>query len=135
MKKQAEINKTEKEWKEKLSPEEYNVLRKKSTELPFTGKYVKFDKKGEFVCKACGNVLFDSSEKFDSHCGWPSFYNAKKGSVEFKTDLSNGMIRKEVVCAKCKSHLGHVFKDAPQTPTGQRFCINSLALNFKGGEK
>lgn len=124
-------NKTNNEWKDKLSPEEYKVLREKGTEPPFSGKYVKFNKKGEFICKACGNVIFDSSTKFDSGCGWPSFYKAKKGAVEFKTDLSHGMIRKEVLCARCRSHLGHIFKDAPQTPTGDRFCINSIALNFK----
>lgn len=118
-------------WKEKLSPEEYNVLREKGTEKPFSGKYVKFDRTGKFVCRACGNVLFDSSTKFDSDCGWPSFYEAKKDSVEFKTDLSHGAIRKEVICSKCKSHLGHIFKDAPLTPTGNRFCINSVALDFK----
>lgn len=122
----------EEELKKKLSPEEYHVLRERGTELPFTGKYVKFDKKGEFVCKACGNVIFDSKTKFDSHCGWPSFYDARNGSVKFKEDLSHGMKRTEVVCANCGSHLGHVFKDSPQTPTGNRFCINSVALDFRG---
>jgi peptide-methionine (R)-S-oxide reductase len=120
--------------REKLSPEEFHVLREKGTEPPFSGKYVKFNKKGNFVCKFCGNVLFDSSTKFDAGCGWPSFYDAKKGSVKIKTDLSHGMARKEVVCALCGSHLGHVFKDAPQTPTGNRFCINSIALDFKDGK-
>lgn len=121
----------EEEFRKKLSPEEYHVLRERGTEKPNTGKYVKFSKEGKFLCKACGNVLFDSKTKFDSGCGWPSFYDAKKGSVEFKTDLSHFMIRKEVVCANCKSHLGHIFKDAPKTPTGNRFCINSVALDFK----
>lgn len=124
--------KKEEEFKKKLSPEEYHVLRESGTERPNTGKYVKFDKEGKFVCKACGNVLFDSSTKFDSGCGWPSFYDAKKGSVKFKTDFKMIVPRKEVVCAKCGSHLGHVFKDAPQTPTGKRFCINSVALDFEG---
>lgn len=119
-------------WRKKLSFEEFHVLREKGTERPFSGKFVKFDKKGEFICAGCGNALFDSKTKFDSGCGWPSFYDAKKGSAKFRTDLSNTMIRKEVVCAKCGGHLGHVFKDAPQTPTGNRFCINSAALKFKG---
>ena len=121
----------EDKFKKKLSPKEYHVLREKGTEKPFSGKYVKFDKKGEFVCKACGNVLFDSTTKFDHGCGWPSFYDAKKGSVKFKTDLTHFMVRKEVLCSKCGSHLGHIFKDAPQTPTGNRFCINSVAIDFK----
>jgi len=129
MKKEKLINETE--LKKKLTPEEYNVLREKGTERPFTGKYVNFNKKGEFVCKVCGNIIFDSSTKFDSDCGWPSFYDAKKDSVKFKTDLSHGMIRKEVLCAKCGSHLGHVFNDGPKEKTGKRFCINSVALDFR----
>lgn len=126
---------TEIDWKKKLSPEQYKVLREKETESPFSGKLLYNKKKGKYVCAACGNVIFDSSTKFDSSCGWPSFYDAKKGSVEIKNDLSHGMIRREVLCTKCGSHLGHVFKDAPQTPTGNRFCINSLALNFKENGK
>jgi len=125
------MERSEKEWKKKLSPEEYHVLREKGTEKPFSGKYVKFNKKGEFVCKACGNVIFDSSTKFESGCGWPSFSEARKDSVKFKTDLSHGMIRKEVLCVKCGSHLGHVFPELIKSPTGKRFCINSVALNFK----
>lgn len=121
----------EDEFKKKLTKKEYHVLRDKGTEKPYSGKFVNFNKKGDFVCKACGSVLFDSETKFDSNCGWPSFYNAKKGAVKFKTDLSHMMIRKEVICAKCGSHLGHIFKDAPETPTGNRFCINSVALDFK----
>ena len=121
----------EDEFKKKLTKEEYHVLRDKGTEKPFSGKFVNFNKKGDFVCKACGSVLFDSETKFDSNSGWPSFYDAKKGAVKFKTDLSHMMIRKEVICAKCGSHLGHIFKDAPKTPTGNRFCINSVALDFK----
>jgi len=125
------MKKSEKEWKEKLSPEEYHVLREKGTEAPFSGKYVKFNKEGKFVCKACENELFESGTKFNSGCGWPSFYNAKKGAVRFREDLSHGARRTEVICARCGSHLGHVFPDAPQTPTGKRYCINSIALGFK----
>jgi peptide-methionine (R)-S-oxide reductase len=123
--------KTEDEWKKKLTKEQYKVLREKETEKPFTGKLLYNKKKGKYICAACGNVIFNSSTKFDSNCGWPSFYDARKGSVKIKVDLSHGMIRREVLCAKCGSHLGHIFNDAPQTPTGKRFCINSIALNFK----
>ena len=126
--------KTEDEWKKKLTREQYKVLREKETEKPFTGKLLYNKKKGKYVCAACGNVIFDSSAKFDSECGWPSFYDARKDSVKIKVDLSHGMIRREVLCSKCGSHLGHIFNDAPQTPTGKRFCINSIALNFKDGK-
>jgi peptide-methionine (R)-S-oxide reductase len=123
--------KSEDYWKKKLTKEQYKVLREKETEKPFSGKLLYNKNKGKYVCAACGNVIFDSSAKFDSNCGWPSFYDAKKGSVKIKVDLSHGMIRREVLCAKCGSHLGHIFNDAPQNPGGKRFCINSLALNFK----
>lgn len=122
--------KSKQDWKKKLSPQQYHILREKGTELPFTGKYVLFDKKGKYVCAACGNELFDSKTKFTSACGWPSFYDAKKGSVKFTEDLSHGMKRIEATCAKCGGHLGHIFDDGPK-PTGKRFCINSIALNFK----
>lgn len=118
-------------WKKKLTKEQYHVLREKGTEMPFSGKYVKFDRKGKYVCAACGNELFDSKTKFDSSCGWPSFYDAKKDAVEFKKDMSHLMIRTEVICKKCGGHLGHVFGDGPK-PAGKRYCINSLALNFEG---
>lgn len=117
--------------KKKLTPEQYKVIVEKGTEKPFSGEYVNHNEKGEYVCPACGNVLFDSETKFDSHCGWPSFYDAKKGSIEFNEDNSLGMKRTEVVCAKCGGHLGHVFDDAPDMPTGKRFCINSVSLDFK----
>jgi peptide-methionine (R)-S-oxide reductase len=128
------VNKTDDQWREELSAEEFHVLREKGTERPFTGKYWNETANGEYVCAACGNVLFDSDTKFDSHCGWPSFYDARPGSVEFHEDNSYGMSRTEVTCAKCDSHLGHIFPDAPQTPTGQRYCINSVSVRLNKAE-
>lgn len=121
--------------KKKLTKLQKKVMEKGGTEEPFTGKYVKHTDKGDYVCARCGNPLFKSDVKFKSGTGWPSFYDAIPGSVEFKTDLKMIMPRKEVVCSKCGAHLGHVFKDAPQTPTGKRFCINSCALDFKKGKE
>lgn len=121
---------SEEEWRKLLSPEQYNVLRQKGTERPWSGKYVGTRKKGTYRCAACGNALFSSEAKFDSDCGWPSFTAPKAGdAVEFKLDMSLFMERTEVVCGKCGGHLGHVFDDG-SPPTGKRFCINSAAMVF-----
>lgn len=121
---------TEEEWAEKLTPEQYHILREKGTDTPFLGKYVTFDEKGVYRCAACQAPLFESEAKFYSKCGWPSFDKAIPGSVDFKTDTSYGMIRTEVTCHQCGSHLGHIFPDGP-TETKDRFCINSTALDFE----
>lgn len=122
--------KTEKDWKEKLSPEAYHILREKGTERAFTGKYDKHFEKGVYVCAGCSTKLFDSSSKFNSHCGWPSFDSALNEKVIELKDTSHGMIRVEIVCSNCGGHLGHVFPDGP-TKTGLRYCVNSLSLDFK----
>jgi peptide-methionine (R)-S-oxide reductase len=118
------------EWKKRLTPAQYDVLRKKGTEAPGTGVLLHNKDTGQYTCAACGAELFDSSVKFDSHSGWPSFYDAKPGAVVLTPDKSMGMARTEVTCANCGSHLGHLFDDAYDQPTGQRFCINSAALEF-----
>jgi peptide-methionine (R)-S-oxide reductase len=127
---ETKVNKTEEEWREALSPEQYEVLRRQGTEPPFTGRYVYSKDDGIYRCAACGNELFSSDTKFDSGTGWPSFYEpAAADRVELRQDSSHGMVRTEVVCARCGSHLGHVFDDGPN-PTGQRYCINSLSLDL-----
>ena len=113
-----------------LTTEQKAVLFEKATEAPFSGKLLTINDDGEYVCANCSSVLFSSDAKYDSGCGWPSFDSALAGSVEFKEDRSHGMLRTEVVCANCGSHLGHVFPDGPKETTGQRYCINSLSLNF-----
>jgi peptide-methionine (R)-S-oxide reductase len=129
--KEPTVIKSEEEWKKVLTPEQFHVLREKGTEAPFTNQYDHHFEKGTYSCAACGQELFTSDTKFDSGCGWPAFYAAQAGDrVKLTQDLSFGMIRTEVTCARCGSHLGHLFDDAPQTPTGQRYCINSVSLKF-----
>jgi len=125
------IKKTKENWKKILSSEEFHILREKGTELPFSGKFLYNKDKGVYVCGGCGNELFSSDAKFDSGSGWPSFWDVlSKDSVVLKSDYSTGVNRIEVLCGRCDGHLGHVFDDGPE-PTGKRYCINSLSLNFK----
>jgi peptide-methionine (R)-S-oxide reductase len=121
----------EEEFKKKLTPEQYRVLREKGTEMPGTGAYLHEKRKGTYNCAACGNPLFASDAKFDSGTGWPSFDTALSGAVKYIEDASHGMRRTEVVCANCGSHLGHVFDDGPQATTGKRYCMNSVCLDLK----
>lgn len=125
------IKKSDEQWRGDLSDLEYHVLRLAGTERPWTGELLEESRVGIYSCRGCGAELFRSEAKFDSHCGWPSFYEPKVGdAVELIEDRSHGMVRVEVRCSACGCHLGHVFDDAPQTPTGDRFCINSVSLKF-----
>ena len=119
------------EWREKLSPEEYFVCREKGTERAFTGKYWDCKEDGNYHCKCCGKVLFLSDHKYDSGCGWPSFFEQlSPEAIKTEVDKSHGMVRIEIMCAKCDAHLGHVFDDGPK-PTGKRYCVNSLSINYE----
>jgi methionine-R-sulfoxide reductase len=127
----TKVVKTEEEWRSFLTPEQYHVLREKGTEAPFTGKLLLNKEKGVYTCAACGNELFTSDMKFDSHCGWPSFdKEIAGGKIKTHIDTSYGMVRTEIMCAKCGGHLGHLFDDGP-TETGARYCVNSLSIDFK----
>ena len=128
------VQRSEDEWKEMLTDKEYRVMRQAGTEPPFTGEHnLNFDA-GKYTCKGCGTVLFDASSKFESHCGWPSFdREIAKGLIKENLDTSHGMVRTEILCSVCDSHLGHVFPDGP-TETGQRYCVNSICLNFEKEE-
>lgn len=131
----GKVNKTEREWQRELSPEEYRVTRQKGTEAPFTGQYWNTTKDGTYLCRCCGEPLFESETKYESGCGWPSFFKPINNIViEEHEDTTHGMIRTEIVCHHCGAHLGHVFEDGPQ-PTGLRYCVNSASLNLKTSEK
>ncbi len=130
-----EVEKSEQEWREQLSADEFRVCREKGTERPFTGEYWNNWQDGIYRCRGCGAELFTSDTKFDAGCGWPSFYQPTSAvCIEEKRDASHGMIRTEVMCKRCGSHLGHVFEDGPR-PTGLRYCINSLSIKLQPEEK
>lgn len=125
-----DVPETDEEWREQLTDEEYEILRESGTEARFSGDYVDHKGDGRYKCKGCGEVLFDGETKYDSGCGWPAFYAAEDGNVVREEDNRHGMSRVEVLCANCDSHLGHVFQDGPADETGERFCINSVALDY-----
>lgn len=129
------VEKSEKEWKELLTPQQYYVLREKGTDRPGNGGFTKHFEKGTYLCAGCDAQLFASNSKYESHCGWPSFDDALDGAVEYVLDKSHGMIRTEIICTSCDGHLGHVFNDGPQETTGKRYCVNTSSLKFVKAEK
>lgn len=131
---ERKVNKSEAEWKEILTPQEYYVLREKGTDRPGDGGYTKHFEKGTYHCAACDAQLFESGTKYESHCGWPSFDDAIKGSVEYVLDKSHGMLRTEIICTSCGGHLGHVFDDGPRDTTGKRYCVNTSSIRFEKSE-
>ncbi|UCE94077.1 MAG: peptide-methionine (R)-S-oxide reductase MsrB [Flavobacteriaceae bacterium] len=128
---ERKVIKSEEEWKEVLTPQQYYVLREKGTDRPGDGGYTKHFEKGTYHCAACDAQLFESGTKYESHCGWPSFDDAIKGSVEYVLDKSHGMLRTEIICTSCGGHLGHVFDDGPRDTTGKRYCVNTSSIRFE----
>jgi peptide-methionine (R)-S-oxide reductase len=124
------VTKTDVQWKAQLTPQEYFVLREKGTDRPSEGGLTSHFEKGTYHCAACDAQLFESNSKFESHCGWPSFDDAIKGTVDYVIDKSHGMIRTEIICASCDGHLGHIFDDGPKETTGQRYCVNTTSIKF-----
>ena len=124
------VTKTDEVWKKELTPQQYFVLRQKGTDAPSSGGLTSHFEKGTYHCAACNLQLFESNSKFESHCGWPSFDDAIKGTVNFVLDKSHGMIRTEIICASCGGHLGHIFDDGPKETTGQRYCVNTTSIKF-----
>jgi peptide-methionine (R)-S-oxide reductase len=124
------VVKTEAQWKQELTPQQYYVLRQKGTDRPSEGGFTSHFEKGTYHCAACDLQLFKSNSKFESHCGWPSFDDAIEGTVNYVRDTSHGMIRTEIICAACDSHLGHIFDDGPKETTGQRYCVNTTSIKF-----
>ncbi|NOQ91528.1 MAG: peptide-methionine (R)-S-oxide reductase MsrB [Flavobacteriaceae bacterium] len=125
------VNKTEEEWKEVLTPQQYYVLREKGTDRPGDSGYTKHFEKGTYHCTACNAQLFESNTKYESHCGWPSFDDAIKGTVDFTLDNTLGMTRTEITCTNCGGHLGHIFDDGPKETTGKRYCVNTTSIRFE----
>ncbi|WP_290696239.1 peptide-methionine (R)-S-oxide reductase MsrB [Lacinutrix sp.] len=128
------VNKSDKEWQDQLTEEEYRILREKGTERPNTGEYNLHFEEGAYTCAGCNQQLFESSSKFNAHCGWPSFDESIKGTVKYVLDKTLGMTRTEIVCSNCGGHLGHVFNDGP-TETGTRYCVNSISVKFDKQDK